>query len=166
MIPMQVRRIALATALIVSAFLIVRSYLVPSSFGKFGHYRADSVTEIAALPVQYGGDEACTRCHAGIDEIRATSPHRSVRCESCHGPSNQHALDPVTHPELPIADSTKLCLGCHESNPSKPADFPQVSSKEHRPGIQCVACHNPHAADFGPTDSGPVGKTQTEKAEK
>jgi hypothetical protein len=147
MFPVQVRRLVLATAIIMAVFFGVRSRLVPASFGLYGHYRANSVGEIAALPVKYGGEEACTKCHAGIDEVRISSRHASIRCESCHGPSLEHALDPVAHPKPHFGASAKLCLGCHERNPTRPADFPQVDPREHRPGIDCVACHNPHSLE-------------------
>jgi hypothetical protein len=147
MVPVQVRRIVLITAVIVVTFLAVRSQLVPKSFGDYGHYRADSVAEIAALPVGYGGEEACTKCHAGIDEIKVRSRHRAVHCESCHGPCNEHALDPVAHPKVHPQNATELCLRCHEINPTRPPDFPQVDRREHRPGIECVACHNPHSLE-------------------
>lgn len=150
MIPIQARRIILATVLVVATFLAVRSQLVPKSFGAYGHYRGDSVAEIAALPVKYGGEQACTKCHAGIDEVKVTSRHASVRCESCHGPAKQHALDPVANLQPHIENATDLCLLCHASNPTRPPGFPQIDSREHRPGIQCVACHNPHSLEKVP----------------
>ena len=33
------------------AMLVARAVFVPKSFGKYGHYRGDAITEIAAMPV-------------------------------------------------------------------------------------------------------------------
>ena len=32
-------------------FAILRGFLVPASFGLYGHYRADAIKDVAALPV-------------------------------------------------------------------------------------------------------------------
>jgi len=147
MIPAQVRRILLIAAVILALFWAARARLVPESFGAYGHYRGDSVGEIAAWPIHYGGEESCTKCHAGIDEIKVRSRHASVRCESCHGPASEHALDPVANPQPHLEDTARLCLRCHEKNPTRPPDFHQVDPREHRPGIECISCHDPHSPE-------------------
>src|SRR5437762_150386 len=43
-------RVAAVFLVGVALFLCLRAWFVPKSFGQYGHYRADSVTEIAALP--------------------------------------------------------------------------------------------------------------------
>jgi hypothetical protein len=42
-------------------FLVVRHFVVPKSFGQYGHYRGASMGEIAAHPVQFAGHEAPAR---------------------------------------------------------------------------------------------------------
>ena len=145
--PIQIRTISLLTIAIVAAFVSVRSVLVPASFGRYGHYRGDSVAEIAASPIRYGGEEACLECHAGIDEVKTRSSHASVHCEVCHGPLARHAAYPPENPVAPLTDSTATCLRCHASNPTKPPEFKQVDPHEHRPGIECVKCHDPHVPE-------------------
>ena len=46
----------------------IRGYVVPKSFGQYGHYRGDAITEIAAHPVQFAGHEACETCHTDVLE--------------------------------------------------------------------------------------------------
>ena len=36
-------------------FLLLRSFFVPKTFGKYGHYRAAALSEIAAKPVMFAG---------------------------------------------------------------------------------------------------------------
>lgn len=145
MIPVQIRRVFLVAVVIVMSFLVARTYLVPKSFGAYGHYRGDSVAEIAALPIHFAGEEDCLECHAGVDEIKIRSRHAPVRCEVCHGPASEHAADPALNSITEIEDAVGLCLRCHELNPTRPPEFPQVDSAEHRPGIDCIGCHDPHS---------------------
>lgn len=145
MVPKQYRQVALVAIAVVTIFLVARSQLVPESFGAYGHYRGNSVAEIAALPIRFAGEEACLECHAGVDEAKIRSRHAPVRCEACHGPANEHALDPAVNFPLNIENAVALCLRCHEKNPTRPPEFPQVDSREHRPGIDCIGCHDPHS---------------------
>ena len=49
-------------------FLGVRGRLVPSSFGRYGHYRGAAISEIAARPVHFAGRQACETCHVEVAE--------------------------------------------------------------------------------------------------
>jgi hypothetical protein len=135
----------LATVFLVGTvlFLVLRSQFVPRSFGKYGHYRADAVGEIAALPVKYAGHQVCEGCHSDIAEVKQAGPHARVNCEACHGPQARHADDPGSiQPQLP--DSGVLCAKCHEANIAKPQGFPQVVSLDHSSGQKCTTCHVAH----------------------
>jgi hypothetical protein len=61
----------------------MRTFFVPKSFGKFGHYRADAVTEIAALPVVHAGHDTCETCQADVAEVKYKGNHAGVNCEAC-----------------------------------------------------------------------------------
>jgi hypothetical protein len=41
------------------AFLIIRHFVVPKSFGEYGHYRGAAIPEIAARPVHFAGHQTC-----------------------------------------------------------------------------------------------------------
>ena len=75
-------------------FLGVRAFFVPKSFGQYGHYRADAVTEIAALPEVHAGHDICEMCHSDVAELKHKGKHSGVNCEACHGPQARHADDP------------------------------------------------------------------------
>jgi hypothetical protein len=135
-----------------SAFLLLRGTLVPRSFGKYGHYRADAISEIAAKPIVYAGRQACESCHIEVFELKKTGKHARVACESCHGPLAAHAEDPGTVQPAKL-DTSMLCPRCHTADIAKPKNFPQVVPGEHSNGMACNTCHKPHspAMDSGET---------------
>lgn len=125
------------------AFLVIRGYVVPKSFGQYGHYRGAAITEIAARPVKFAGHQACEDCHTDIVATKAQGKHVHVNCEACHGPLANHASDPSSvTPTLP--DTAVLCARCHTASAAKPRDFPQVDPADHSGGMPCKTCHNPH----------------------
>lgn len=125
-------------------FLIARSALVPKSFGEYGHYRGNALEEIRSKAVNYAGHQTCETCHTDVLEVKAKGVHAHVACESCHGPLAKHADDPGS--VLPEKLDTKvLCVRCHEANPAKPKNFPQVVSADHSAGLACNECHKPHS---------------------
>ena len=128
-------------------FLVVRSVLVPKSFGEYGPYRGAALGEIVARPIAYAGHETCETCHPDVMEIKAKGVHAHVNCESCHGPQAKHADDPgsVKPPKVEVAT---LCVRCHSENLAKPQGFPQVNAKEHSGGQACDTCHQPHSPGF------------------
>ena len=125
-------------------FLVVRSYVVPKSFGQYGHYRGAAIGEIAAHPVKYAGHESCEPCHADVLDVKKAGKHAQVNCEACHGPLAKHADDPASvTPVLP--DTAVLCARCHTASAAKPKGFPQVVPEDHSTGLPCGTCHKPHS---------------------
>jgi len=128
----------------VTAFLLFRAWFVPPSFGQYGHYRADSMKDVAALPVVHAGHEVCESCHSDVLDVKKAGKHAGVNCEACHGPQGKHAEDPGSvKPVLP--DTSVLCARCHEANSAKPKGFPAVVTAEHSMGMPCNTCHKPHS---------------------
>ena len=127
-------------------FLGLRAFLVPKSFGQYGHYRGDAIAEVAARPVNFAGHQACESCHADVFEKKKSGRHVHVNCEACHGPLAKHADDPSVQPVK--LDTAVLCVRCHEANAAKPKGFPQVASADHSSGLACDTCHQPHSPDI------------------
>ena len=124
-------------------FIAVRGAVIPTAFGKYGHYRPGALDLVKQRPISYAGQQQCVICHDDQARVRSEGKHARVACESCHGPLAKHADDPgsVT-PKLP--DVATLCVRCHEKDAAKPAAFPQVASAEHSGGMVCNSCHKPH----------------------
>lgn len=131
-------------ALAIVALVVSRQMLVPKSFGKYGHYRADAVGEVAAQEMVYVGAIVCAECHDDIYEQKLESNHKGVTCEVCHGPGAMHIEAPDEY--TPGAPRERgQCPLCHGYNPSRPSGFPQILSELHNPGKACMSCHDPHA---------------------
>jgi Cytochrome c554 and c-prime len=123
-------------------FLVVRHFVVPKSFGQYGHYRGAAIAEIAAKPVKFAGHDTCETCHADILDAKKTGKHANVNCEACHGPLANHANDPSIAPAK--LDTAVLCIKCHAASAAKPKTFPQVDADQHSGGVPCETCHKPH----------------------
>lgn len=143
-VPPQLKRLAVAFAIFITAFLIIRHLLVPESFGQYGHYRGASLEEVAQTPMKYAGQQACLDCHQDIEDLKQTDLHSDISCETCHGPGQKHSENgDTTLLEKPV--SRESCGLCHSKNAAKKksAVF-QVDLKEHNTGKRCIDCHNPH----------------------
>lgn len=141
--PKHVARLLSLMAAGLALALAAAWFFTPDSFYRFGHYRASSVTEAAALEPAYRTARYCLRCHDERHEEWSASNHKSVTCETCHGPGKGH---PKNIEKLPIpADTRRLCSLCHEATAGRPATQPQIVIADHAAGQQCSKCHNPHS---------------------
>jgi len=144
-------RLAIACAIVLVVFLLVRAYFIPKTFGEYGHYRGAALSELSSKPLAYAGHKACEDCHADVLEVKKAGKHAGVNCEACHGPLAKHAEEPASMvPQLP--ETAVLCARCHEENIAKPKTFPQVASTQHSGGVVCKTCHVPHSPLLQPGD--------------
>jgi hypothetical protein len=125
-------------------FWVIRGYVVPPTFGRYGHYRAAAINEIAARPLHYAGHAACESCHSDVLDMKKAGKHAGVNCEACHGPLVQHAADPLNVTPVKL-DTATLCVRCHSASAARPKTFPQVNIEEHASGVSCETCHQPHS---------------------
>jgi mono/diheme cytochrome c family protein len=151
-------RAGVLALLAIIGFTVVRNLMVPESFGKYGHYRADAVAEEMAKEPIYQGADACKTCHvARYKEWKSGKHHVLVNCEACHGPGKEHITKPVVKSgtkTIAIDRSNSLCIRCHLKLPARPHDFeeiphPQIDVEKHIKGkLKCFKCHNPHYPDL------------------
>jgi cytochrome c553 len=140
-----------------------KRFFTVDSFYQYGHYRGDSVAEIASDKPKYKGTAYCAPCH--VEQLAAWSNgiHNSadvgkvVKCEVCHGPGGGRDVGDVfrasaTGPDHPQnmkmvvpADSRKLCTLCHERVTGRPLQQRQIVVADHAGTQQCTVCHNPHS---------------------
>lgn len=141
--------------------IVVRHFLVPSSFGQRGHYRYDSLAEYMDIPLVYGGVKACAEeCHPEQLKNRNEGKHATVSCEVCHMPLADHVKDGEVIAEMPKNLSHELCLFCHQEVRTRRETMPQISIREHLiepevigaedeiPEGICAECHDVHAPDI------------------
>jgi len=145
-------RIFILLAVVIVGAFVGRILMVPESFGRYGHYRADSVAENAVLEVRHGGNEVCGECHDDVKEAHDGGPHLAIPCEDCHDALVSHVRDGEKIADMPRTKSvTRLCARCHRELIARPADFPQVNIEAHveEMGAEisdevCFECHSPH----------------------
>ncbi|UCC79078.1 MAG: hypothetical protein JSW64_12500 [Candidatus Zixiibacteriota bacterium] len=142
-LPQQIVSLAILFAVLLAGLITARMFLIPKSFGKYGHYRADAVDEIKTQEINYAGAIICEECHEDIAEQKEKSNHRNVACEACHGPTAAHVEAPDEF--IPTAPRGRgYCPLCHGYDPSRPTGFPQIIAELHNPGKACMTCHEPH----------------------
>lgn len=143
-LPDQVIRLAVLFVCAAIVMVVVRQVLIPPSFGKYGHYRADAIDVAAAQDIKYAGWSACVECHDEIEQAKSKSYHRSLSCEVCHGAAADHVKDPEGHAPVVPRKRGEACLYCHSYLASRPTGFPQIIERLHNPLEPCISCHNPH----------------------
>jgi len=145
-------RILLIYVVGVLIFFVAKSFVVPPSFGELGHYRADSIKEVASLQTKIGENYECFNCHVNEYVDWSVGAHKGLSCTSCHGLLKAHAANPEKHEAKDevlgyhaYPSVSEFCMSCHEKNSAKPKDFPQVTIEHGREEMwNCTSCHNPH----------------------
>jgi len=142
-------------------FLVVRHYVVPKSFGQYGHYRGAAMGEIATHPAKFAGHETCESCHSDVADKKKAGKHAHVNCEACHGAIFERL--PVQEQPKPNLYGRFLALVGKSLPPDPPllrhAEDP-TSVKPVLPdtSVLCARCHTASAAK-------PKGFPQVEPAE-
>jgi len=143
-IPPQIPRLALAFAVFISLFLVIRHFLVPETFGEFGHYRAESLKDNELPLLHYSGQQACFVCHQDVEDNKSTDVHSDIHCETCHGPGGKHAVTGKAE-DILNPDGREFCGVCHSLNAAKQKVIVfQVDLSKHNVEKNCIECHNPH----------------------
>ena len=143
-IPPQLTRLAIAFAIFISLFLLVRAMLIPETFGEYGHYRGDALEDNAGFEAHFTGQTVCLDCHQDIEDKKLTDVHSEIRCEACHGPGYKHIEKGDTSLIVKPA-GREFCGKCHSKNAARRRDAVfQIDIKSHNAGKDCTECHNPH----------------------
>ncbi len=124
-------------------FIIVRPFIIPKSFGEFGHYRANSIQDNINLPTKYVDIKECEDCHEKEYEEFFSHSHKNLNCQICHAFVSQHIDNPEE--KKPSKEMNRdFCGKCHFEIESRPSSFPQIDEKLHNPEENCISCHSPH----------------------
>ena len=70
-------RVAFVFAVVTIAFVLVRAVLIPRSFGEYGHYRGNAITEMAARPIVFAGHQTCETCHGDVIAVKQAGSMRA-----------------------------------------------------------------------------------------
>ncbi|MBS3993219.1 MAG: hypothetical protein KGZ87_05845 [Bacteroidetes bacterium] len=145
-------RLVLSFLVFVGVFMLIQDYLTPESFGKYGHYRANSLDDNKKIIPQFKGEDACASCHEDIYEKKSETVsfdddeyilHSNLKCETCHSPKIDARTECKIKP--PKLESTrKMCGQCHSINASRKNKIKMIDMSDHNTEKNCVECHNPH----------------------
>ena len=143
--PAQINRILLLFVAFIGLFLIVRHFLIPDSFGQYGHYRGESLNDISSRETVFADKEDCYACHDDILEKLENEMHAGLSCLICHGPGGAHVEDPQLG-NINKESGREFCGRCHDINPARSTDVVfQVDILTHHTELtDCIECHNPH----------------------
>ena len=140
-----------------------KQFFTVDSFYQYGHYRGNSVADIASDKPKYKGTAYCASCHATQIAEWSNGVHnrpdigKVVKCEVCHGAGGERDVrgmfeNSSTGPDHPKnmkmvvpADTRQLCTLCHERMTGRPLQQRQIVVAEHAGTQQCTVCHNPHS---------------------
>ena len=139
--PRHIARLILVIVGFAAFALFAKSLLTADTFHEFGHYRGDSVIEIAAREPVFQTPSYCESCHTERVAQWAAHSHKTVGCETCHGPAKGHPGVSVAIPR----DTPRFCGTCHEAMAGRPRSHPQIDIARHTVGEACVTCHDPHS---------------------
>lgn len=147
-----VKGIAAGTALLagLAVAVLVLGAAFSLFYAEYGFHPQENARSWAALTPAYADAAVCQRCHQPEYTPWVASRHRTVVCESCHGPLAGHAAE--TSPDAPpgsvvlarVPDG--ICVTCHARVVGRPLAFPQVDLATHYAGASCLWCHDPHDA--------------------
>ena len=143
--PAQLRRLIPLFIVFIGLFLLIRHFLVPDSFGQFGHYRGDALIDHAAKALVHASKEDCIECHSDIGEQLENEMHAGLSCIICHGPGLEHVDNPEAD-NIHKASGREFCGKCHHINAAKSTDiiFQVDIASHHTEKENCIECHNPH----------------------
>ena len=136
----------------------------PKSFWAYGHYRGDSVTDIAAAHPTYVNPDSFSTVYPKEYDAWSTGIHKVVKCQICHIAADKSLYAASLSGAAPLpatttlpapADTRKLCVKCHERIAGRPDFMPQIDVASHSNGQACIACHNPHSPLFN-VAGGPI----------
>jgi cytochrome c553 len=167
--PRHIARLVILMVIFAAAGYGAKRLFTVESFYEYGHYRGNSVAEIASDKPKYQGTAYCESCHAERFAEWSSGAHHQpdagkiVKCEACHGAAAERddrglfaaSATGTEHPkDLKLAvprDATKPCTLCHERITGRPAQQPQIVVADHAGAQQCTVCHNPHSPKLGLT---------------
>jgi len=135
--------------------IIAPSFKAANNDYRYQWHRVANEQEWKEFKVKYRGNSYCKDCHTQQFKNVEASLHAKVSCESCHGPAINHPDNPA---RLAIDNSSSLCLRCHSDLPYRRTQYSELPKGEiklkmidaeiHNPGMECIACHNPHKTDI------------------
>lgn len=161
--PKHITRLLLLMVTFGIVAIAAKHFFTVDSYYLYGHYRGNSVADIASDKPKFTGNAYCLTCHEAQSTAWSKSVHnakdkgKKVNCEVCHGagasrdrkgPFENVATGPEHPKNLKLtspSDINKTCTLCHEKMAGRPAQQPQIDVSAHTGTLQCTVCHDVHS---------------------
>ena len=162
----HVYRLLAVLAVAGTIFLVVKWLATPASWDFDAWYRTGALEDLKHQPLAFGGNMSCmaSTCHEDerylIEDAQSEhrlrhemlrwATHKTLACEACHGPLQDHASDGKKIAKAIIVRENTLCLRCHERRLGRDAVAHVSETFEYHEALDvtrestCVDCHNPH----------------------
>jgi cytochrome c553 len=127
---------------LVVAGLLAQHFFTVKSFYEFGHFRGDSVPQMAAQDPVLQTSKYCSKCHDDEFGAWSSGSMKTVQCEVCHQAGAGHPKQ--KRMVIPV-NTVRLCTQCHEKMPNRPDTIKQIDLAQHYSGQFCISCHDPHS---------------------
>ncbi|MBL6995735.1 hypothetical protein [Desulfobacula sp.] len=148
--------VLLSIGVLAGGGFLFKNLLLPDSFGDYGAYRADAITEAVLVPIRHGTNTSCFKCHPYEAKIHKNGRHQTISCEFCHGVYADHVADGKKTGALPVKkekEITTLCLRCHNTEIKarheeviKTVAMPNhLKDQNVKITHDCNQCHHVHA---------------------
>ena len=143
--PAQLKRLIPLFIVFIGLFLLLRHFLVPDSFGQYGHYRGDALIDNESKELVHASKEDCYDCHDDIFKKVKNDVHAELSCLICHGPGLAHLENPEPG-NIQKNSGREFCGICHQINAARSTGVViQIDIKTHHTEKEnCIECHNPH----------------------
>ena len=83
--PPQIKVLLPLFIIFITIFIVIRNFLVPDSFGEYGHYRGNSLIDNTNKELVHASKEACIECYSDINEKLLSDLHSGLSCIVCYG---------------------------------------------------------------------------------
>ncbi|MFZ3171168.1 MAG: hypothetical protein WA118_04225 [Carboxydocellales bacterium] len=145
-------RVGLILFGVIVIFVTAQQLSIPKSFGQYGYFRGDNISEWAAQEGNYAPGNSCEKCHQNEVQILDQGDHKGLDCQICHGPGLKHLQKFQTSKlkvegtkELKVEGTEELCGICHRKMSGRSGDkIKTIELGIHNGGVVCIRCHNSH----------------------
>lgn len=134
------------SAVALSGVLFVAGTMAWDPYITFSMDHNSHVEQAQAKPLTYTSSSVCAQCHEPEHARLISATHKTIGCQSCHGPLAAHAEagDKATSEQVAVKVPTnEVCVRCHIAATGRPAGMREIIPSQHYMS-ECLQCHDPH----------------------
>ncbi|MEI7745549.1 MAG: hypothetical protein WCK58_17570, partial [Chloroflexota bacterium] len=133
-------------AVALSGVLFVAAAMGWDPYLQFSLDHSTHISQAAAKPLDYASSSICAQCHEPEHARLVSATHKTIGCQSCHGPLAAHADagDKAASEQVAVKVPTnEVCVRCHAASTGRPSGMREIIPGQHYIS-ECLQCHDPH----------------------